>query len=132
MLDKGTQEALPGVTVLLKGPRTLVVAPDGEAWLMRDGGPQLGVAGTGDVLAGVLGAVLGAESARASRGGTPEAGRPSAAALASDRVRLSPARPNASSMALAASCAGAFSRTTRLPSAARSRVLAFALGLARR
>lgn len=72
------------VTVLLKGPRTLVAAPDGEAWLMRDGGPALGTAGTGDVLAGVLGAVLAADRARAVRAGgpSPAAGRPSTAALA--------------------------------------------------
>ena len=81
--------AAHGVTVLLKGPRTLVAAPDGEAWLMRDGGPALGTAGTGDVLAGVLGAVLAADRARAVRAAdatNPAAeappGRPSPAALA--------------------------------------------------
>lgn len=87
--DDGTGEldrlrawtAARGVTVLLKGPRTLVVAPDGEAWLARAGGPELGTAGTGDVLAGVLGAVLAAESARAARQDVPAADRPSPAAL---------------------------------------------------
>lgn len=79
--------AARGVTVLLKGPASLAVAPDGQAWLMRDGGPQLGVAGTGDVLAGALGAVLAAETARARRGGderhgAARGGRPSPAALA--------------------------------------------------
>ncbi|MDY6055833.1 bifunctional ADP-dependent NAD(P)H-hydrate dehydratase/NAD(P)H-hydrate epimerase, partial [Micrococcus sp.] len=63
--------AAHGVSVLLKGPRTLVVAPDGEAWLMDDGGPELAVAGSGDVLAGVLGAVFAAEAARIQAPGTP-------------------------------------------------------------
>ena len=64
-----------GATVLLKGPRTLVVQPDGEAWLVAVGGPELAMGGTGDVLAGAIGAVLAADVARRSRsardGGAP-------------------------------------------------------------
>lgn len=64
--------AAHGAAVLLKGPRTLVVAPDGEAWLMGEGGPELGVGGTGDVLSGVLGAVLAADAARRARAAEEE------------------------------------------------------------
>ncbi|MFM8979301.1 MAG: NAD(P)H-hydrate dehydratase [Planctomycetia bacterium] len=48
-------------TIVLKGPGTLVVpAPDdgGEPWACAHGGPLLATGGTGDVLAGVLGALL--------------------------------------------------------------------------
>lgn len=44
--------------VVLKGPRTLIVAPDGEAFVNPAVEPALGTAGTGDVLTGVLGALL--------------------------------------------------------------------------
>ncbi|MFL0420111.1 NAD(P)H-hydrate dehydratase [Micrococcus luteus] len=59
--------AAHGATVLLKGPRTLVVAPDGEAWAVTGGGPELAMGGTGDVLSGAIGAVLAADVARRSR-----------------------------------------------------------------
>lgn len=59
--------AAHGATVLLKGPRTLVVAPDGEAWVVTGGGPDLAMGGTGDVLSGAIGAVLAADVARRSR-----------------------------------------------------------------
>ena len=52
-----------GAHLLLKGAPTLCVAPDGTAWFVPRGGPTLATGGTGDVLAGVLGAVLA--SARA-------------------------------------------------------------------
>lgn len=53
------QEAhrLTGATVLLKGAVTVVVGPAG-AWAQADAPPWLATAGAGDVLAGVLGAVL--------------------------------------------------------------------------
>ncbi|PRB19245.1 NAD(P)H-hydrate dehydratase [Microbacterium sp. MYb62] len=50
-------EAIGG-TVLLKGARTLVAAPDGTVIAVEAGTGWLATAGTGDVLAGVLGAVL--------------------------------------------------------------------------
>ena len=59
--------AAHGATVLLKGPRTLVVAADGEAWVVTGGGPDLAMGGTGDVLSGAIGAVLAADVARRSR-----------------------------------------------------------------
>ena len=49
---------LTGATVLLKGPATLVAAPGGGAFSQADGTPWLATAGSGDVLAGVIGALL--------------------------------------------------------------------------
>lgn len=47
-------------TVLLKGARTLVTAPDGRVRVNRSGTPWLGTAGAGDVLAGFIGSLLAA------------------------------------------------------------------------
>lgn len=44
--------------VVLKGPRTLVVAPDGTAHVNPTVEPALATAGSGDVLTGVVGAFL--------------------------------------------------------------------------
>jgi NAD(P)H-hydrate repair Nnr-like enzyme with NAD(P)H-hydrate dehydratase domain len=44
--------------VLLKGDRTVVAAPDGRAFVNTTGTPALATAGTGDVLAGLLGSLL--------------------------------------------------------------------------
>lgn len=49
-----------GVTVLLKGPTTVVAAPDGGIRLVRSGDARLATAGTGDVLTGVVAALLAA------------------------------------------------------------------------
>lgn len=49
-----------GVTVLLKGARTLVISPGGEVVVNTTATPWLGTAGAGDVLAGLCGAVLAA------------------------------------------------------------------------
>jgi hydroxyethylthiazole kinase-like uncharacterized protein yjeF len=46
--------------VLLKGDRTVVGTPDGRAYVNPTGSPALATAGTGDVLAGLLGSLLGA------------------------------------------------------------------------
>jgi len=43
---------------LVKGPKSHVVTPDGRAWLYSGGGPGLGVSGSGDSLAGILGGLL--------------------------------------------------------------------------
>jgi NAD(P)H-hydrate epimerase len=47
-----------GCIVLLKGFRTVVAAPGGEAVLVNAGGPVLATGGTGDVLTGVIAALL--------------------------------------------------------------------------
>ena len=47
-----------GVHVLLKGDATVVAAPDGRARVNTTGSPYLASAGSGDVLAGALGALL--------------------------------------------------------------------------
>lgn len=43
---------------LLKGPGTLVASPDGRSVRCSSGSPALAVAGTGDVLSGLIGALL--------------------------------------------------------------------------
>jgi NAD(P)H-hydrate epimerase len=47
-----------GAVVVLKGARTVVAAPGGLAALNASGNPGLGTGGTGDVLSGLLGALL--------------------------------------------------------------------------
>ncbi len=49
-----------GGTVLLKGDRTVVAGADGQVWVNPTGTPDLATGGTGDVLAGLLGALLAA------------------------------------------------------------------------
>ena len=47
-----------GAIVVLKGQRTLVAEPNGRAAVVRCGNPGMAAGGTGDVLAGVTGALL--------------------------------------------------------------------------
>ncbi len=47
-----------GSVVLLKGPATVVADPEGDVRVVAAGDERLATAGTGDVLAGVLGALL--------------------------------------------------------------------------
>ena len=51
---------LSDATVLLKGAVTLVVTPDGSTWSQAEASPWLATAGSGDVLAGIAGALLAA------------------------------------------------------------------------
>jgi hydroxyethylthiazole kinase-like uncharacterized protein yjeF len=44
--------------VLVKGVTSQVVTPDGRAWRFTGGSPGLGVSGSGDVLAGIVGGLL--------------------------------------------------------------------------
>lgn len=48
------------VVVLLKGPTTVVAAPDGGVLVVDHGDERLATAGSGDVLAGMIGALLAA------------------------------------------------------------------------
>lgn len=45
--------------VVLKGARTVTAAPDGRAWINLSGNAGLAAGGTGDVLAGIIGSLLG-------------------------------------------------------------------------
>lgn len=45
-------------TVLLKGPSTVIASPEGDVRVTNTGDQRLATAGTGDVLAGILGAFL--------------------------------------------------------------------------
>ncbi|HYI42651.1 MAG TPA: NAD(P)H-hydrate dehydratase [Sphingomicrobium sp.] len=47
-----------GAYVLAKGAESHVAAPDGRAWTFRGGAPGLGIAGSGDTLAGIVGGLL--------------------------------------------------------------------------
>jgi NAD(P)H-hydrate epimerase len=44
--------------VVLKGHRTLVVQPDGEAWVNTTGNPGMSTGGTGDILTGMVAGML--------------------------------------------------------------------------
>jgi hydroxyethylthiazole kinase-like uncharacterized protein yjeF len=60
--------------VVLKGSQTLVVSPERHVWLTSFGSSRLAVAGTGDVLAGMIGGLL-------ARGITPDVALPAAVGL---------------------------------------------------
>lgn len=58
-----------GVILVLKGARTVVADPSGEAWINPTGNPGMASGGMGDVLAGVIGGLLaqGLGAAEAAR-----------------------------------------------------------------
>jgi ADP-dependent NAD(P)H-hydrate dehydratase / NAD(P)H-hydrate epimerase len=84
--------------VLLKGPSTVVAAPNGDAVINLTGGPALATAGTGDVLSGVIAGLLaqGVDPFAAAATGSYAHGRAASAApttpdlVASDLVRALP------------------------------------------
>ena len=43
-----------GAAVVLKGDRTIIAFPDGEAWVNPTGSPALAKGGTGDILTGII------------------------------------------------------------------------------
>jgi len=51
--------------VVLKGHRTLVVSPDGEAWVNTTGNPGMATGGTGDILTGMVAGMLAQHSKQA-------------------------------------------------------------------
>jgi len=85
---------LTGATVLLKGGVTVVAGPGG-AWAQADGPGWLATAGAGDVLAGVLGAMLAARSRDVVEGPALAAEVAAAAALVHGRAaqRANPGGP---------------------------------------
>ncbi len=60
-----------GATVVLKGAVTIVAQPDGWSTRVDAGTPWLATAGTGDVLAGVIGAIVAGGEARRENGERP-------------------------------------------------------------
>jgi len=46
------------VVVVLKGHRTIVVQPDGEAWVNTTGNPGMSTGGTGDILTGIVAGMI--------------------------------------------------------------------------
>ncbi|MGH9111560.1 MAG: NAD(P)H-hydrate dehydratase [Acidimicrobiales bacterium] len=90
--------AATGAIVLLKGPTTVVAGPDGRALLSTTGDARLATAGTGDVLSGIIGALLarGCDPLVAAAGGAWLHGRaalegPARGLIASDVVDGLPA-----------------------------------------
>jgi NAD(P)H-hydrate epimerase len=51
-------ERFPGGWILLKGYRSLIRSPEGALYVCGSGGASLAVAGSGDVLSGMIGALL--------------------------------------------------------------------------
>jgi ADP-dependent NAD(P)H-hydrate dehydratase / NAD(P)H-hydrate epimerase len=51
--------------VVLKGHRTLVVRPDGEAWVNTTGNPGMSTGGTGDILTGMVAGMIAQHPASA-------------------------------------------------------------------
>ena len=92
--------AATGQVVLLKGSSTVIADPSGQARVVVQGPPQLASAGTGDVLSGIIGALLakGLEPFEAAYAGAwlhAEAGMLGAetdpqGVLAGDLVELTP------------------------------------------
>lgn len=90
--------AATNAVVLLKGPTTVVARPDGEVLVVTAGDARLATAGTGDVLSGVIAALLArgldpfrAAAAGAFLHGTAAALGPADGLIASDVAAALPA-----------------------------------------
>ena len=54
----GAYAANHGVTLVLKGQRTVIAFPDGRVWINPTGTPAMGTGGTGDILTGMIAGLL--------------------------------------------------------------------------
>lgn len=68
-------------TVVLKGTPTWCVAPEGPAWVSSRWAPTLATGGTGDVLSGMIGALLAAHGAASGAASPVDAADVAAAAV---------------------------------------------------
>ncbi len=66
LCDAGFFARQYGCITLLKGHRTVVATPGGEDYIIAAGNPGMAKGGSGDVLSGVLGALLGQQEAAAA------------------------------------------------------------------
>lgn len=88
-------------TVLVKGPTTTIANPGGQVYSLTHGTPDLATAGSGDVLAGILGYVFAAANARAQKTGeTLDLGKLAAVAawLHAEAGRLAAPTPRATAI----------------------------------